>query len=94
MIFQPKLFYRTFKDSWLYKSDRDNVFAPFGSDLMTEVPAKSMVMFAKKGRLRFIRVIFKDLTGYIWMPLNVPTHLFMDLVNMNEEQSSPEAPNV
>lgn len=56
---------------------------------MTEIPAKSLVMFAKKGKFRFIQVLFKDLAGFVWMPLNIPTHLFMDLADLNEEESSP-----
>lgn len=78
MILQPKQLYRLNKQNrdnhYLFKTDECDPYNPTSKDVIAQLPANSLMLLTRKGRLRFLQVIYRDTIGFIWIPLNVATH--------------------
>jgi hypothetical protein len=86
-------FYRTASGHYLWKTDRR---APELIDSRTRKPANAhmtillpdtLVMVTKRGKFRYVQVVYEDMIGYIWCSTNVPIYEhFRELDTENEEE--------
>jgi len=77
----PGNLYVTTQSFYLYSSDKINPFLET-SDIV--VPQESNVVFVKPGRVRFVKIIYGDKIGFLWLNTNKPTHSFFEKARSNE----------
>lgn len=90
MILKPGRFYETQQNYNLMASDRAapasrDARSGHGGKVVGIVSMGDMVMFTKQGRYRYVQVMYKDMTGWIWLPTNVATHLALLPVDSETE---------
>lgn len=80
-------FYRTTQNHSLLESDRTSHEPGHGGKVIGLIPHGSLVFLAKKGRHRFVQVVYGEMVGYIWLYTNFGTMSLLELVENEEDMN-------
>lgn len=80
-------FYRTTQNHNLLASDKAGRETREQGKVMAIIPLGSLVLVTKRGRLRFVQVMFQDMIGYIWLNTNVATMSLLEPVDEQEGEN-------